>query len=255
MVEQTKVSSLVEYSIQAAFTWIRAEYAKYSSKDLQTFAVTGPSMLRQIPRIQPVDGGNVQTSKLSYPYLLYSLGDISLDTARGGLNKRAFRNIIISKDTVRNRATMTHLRPIKLGIGISFSSSDMTDILRFANVLLLNVPAVSFYMDMKSDHIEPIGVKLNISESFTTPPVNAETPGEAYQFESVLTLDTFMGVEFEQGLIREVVFSVSDTPLAQNETFYSGDIQALAKLSTPLMKQSIKAYDTFNEASARYRDR
>ena len=252
MAQRAKTTSLVEYSIHAMKEWLKAEFAKYSDQALSVAAVTGPSMLRQIPRLQAEDG-QIKTSKLSYPYLLYSLGDLSLDTAKGGLNKRSYRNIVISKDTQTNMITMAHLRPIKLGIGISFNTSDFEAVLQFSNVLLLNAPAVSFYMDMKSQFIEPIGVRLNISESLTTPPVNIETPGEAFQFETVMTLDTYIGVEFEQRMIREVVFSVADVGLSNSNVFYNGP--GLEESATNLILKKIAFTDYYDESNNLYKDR
>jgi len=249
MQQTVKRATILDYSLVAAMKWVEAEFLKYSNggRELGIFPVTGPSMLRQIPRQTTQDG---KPSRLSYPFLLWSLGDLSLDTARGGLNKRMGRDILISKDIDKNLARMANLRPLKVGIGVSFNTSDYNDVLTLSHALLLNAPAISFYMDMKVPQFPPIGIRLNISESLTAPPVNIETPGEAYQFETVLTIDTFIGVEFEQRLIRDVVFRVVDPH--NDAVFFNGDPSDDVDV---LVKRHLRFTDHYDESNIRYRDR
>mgnify|MGYP001551263074 CR=1 FL=1 len=237
---------ILEHALLQTLVWLRETFKEYNSDTTTTLSVhqvTGPSQLRQLT---PVLRQGEREIKLSYPYLLYTIGDFSINTEQGGNNKAQLKDVLMAKDVNSGVATLGDLRRVKVGIGISFCTSDFKQLVSFMEMILDNAPSQSFYMQSE-DFV--VGSKLNISESLSVPPINTETPGEAYQFEATLTLDTFIGKSRTQKLIREIVFRIGHE---NNRPFYNDDP---TKDMQELVYNRIRFTDYFDKSSDRYKDR
>ena len=221
MVEQVQQADIFKYALTQTKMWLSSEYEKYSGNKVTAKIVTGPAALRQISAaLSKPDSDEVKQAKLSYPYLLFAIGDISLDGERNGFNKYSYRQTMQSKDLDAGTAKMLNLRPVKIALGISFNTDSITEIINFTHALLMNAPKVQLLMEASDSNFR-IASTLEIDGSFSTPPVNYETPGDGYQYEGLLILNTYIGVVDTMRLIRKVKFTASN--YNTEDTFFEGE--------------------------------
>lgn len=223
MLKQSEEVLFIKYSLAAFLSWINKEFSKRSPNQLTCKTVTGPAALRQMSAMlsrPDKDSGYYQAlSKLQYPYLLAAIGDISLDETRNGINKRSYHNIVAAKDMQTGVAIAYNLRPVRVGLGIVFNTDNQDDVLSFATSLLMNAPAFSVIFE--SENKFNIGIKIVIDPSLSVPPVNYETPGEAYQFNTVVTLETYIGEIGQLRLIKEFKVSIVNQNIP-SDVLYEG---------------------------------
>ena len=238
---------LLAMSIDLAMKWIVTEFKKVSGKNLTAASVGNRENLREyVNKVRREDG--TQTSKLDYPFLVYLIGDISLNTENGGLNKGDSRaeGFTLNKDVQSSRALHANLRPIKMGIGFNMNSDSLNDIIDFAHVLLMNAPKVVFQINLKDFQI---AVSMNIEPSLQIPEANLESPGVAYPYQGLVTLDTYIGYQSEINLISNMVVKVqhSDKFPITDEVLHNGTIQSL-------IENKIDYTDYFNDDKNPYGD-
>lgn len=238
MLKQREEVVFIKYSLAAFLAWIDREFSKRSSNKLTSKVVTGPAALRQMSAMlsrPDKESPYYQTlSKLQYPYLLAAIGDISLDESRNGLNKRSYRNVVAAKDMQKNVAIAYDIRPVRVGLGIIFNTDNQDDVIAFATSLLMNAPAFSIIFSGENNF--NIGIKIVLDPSVSAPPVNYETPGEAYQFNTVVTLETYIGDIGQLRLIKEFKVSVIDQNEPSN-VLYTGPKEVLMDTTISFIDQ------------------
>ena len=230
--EQREESAFIKYSLAAFMSWIEREFEKRSGKKLTTKTVTGPAALRQMSaQLNRPDreGSDSSTpSKLSYPYLLNAIGDISIDDARNGMNKRAYHKVVLAKDINAGTAIALDVRPVRVGVGVTFNTDNQDDLLAFVAAILMNAP--SFSVIFTGDNDFNIGIEIVLDPNVSAPPINYETPGDAYQFNTVVTLRTFIGDIVTLRLIKEMKVSVINQSM--REEFFVGPKEVLYSKTT-----------------------
>ena len=237
---------IFQFSVNQVILWLKQEFARYSRQELTANIMGSLSNLRDFAS-KSRDEDGTRTDKLSYPYLIAVLGDISLDTDQGAMNKGWGRNrgFTFGKNVETGRASHFSLRPVKVGIGFMFNTDNMDDLLCFTHVLLMNAPRIAFKMEIDGFVID---VGLSIDPSVQIPEQNFDSPGVAYQYQAIVTLTTYIGFESEVGLIKELVFKVVDgnDPNTEEEfTFFKGP-------PVELINKNILYTDYFNTSKNPY---
>lgn len=194
------------------------EFASVTGKQLPVKMVGSRQGLRQA-EVAITDQNN-QLSKLTYPFALMVVADISTDAEKAGFKKnRATNGIMIGRDVNTGTAYFEDLRPVKVGLGINFRTDSLEEVIKLAHVLLMNVPKVAF--TMKGSHDFQVETSITIDPSVSIPETNFETPGEAFSYEFVIILNTYIGYAHEMRLIKELRFNMKDADGEEFE-FYSG---------------------------------
>lgn len=234
-----KQVNFIDFSLAAFAKWMQTTFAEYDDKPLTYSTVSGPAALRQLsPKLEAPDKqqtGYLNKSKLVYPYLLSAIGDISLDGERNGYNRRAYHNLLAGKDMNRNVGLAYTLRPVNVGLGLVFNTDNLSSLLAFSSAIIMNSPAVTVILEGEGG-LE-IGIKIVFDPNITIPSVNYETPGEAYQFNTVVALKTYLGTFNEIRLITGIRVRTIDIN-SQEKDLYTGT-------GEELYSQVIKFTDQF----------
>lgn len=242
LVKQPELVDFISYSLAAFQMWVTKEFSKYnnSSEVLNYHVVSGPAALRQLSsRLNSPDKQStdyISKAPLVYPYLLAAIGDISLDGARNGYNRRAYHQLVVAKDMERNVARAYNLRPVRVGLGMIFNTDNQKALIAFSTSIILNSPAVTAVFEGEGGF--EIGIKMVFDPNVSIPPVNYETPGEAYQFSTVVTLETFVGTISELPLITSIRVKAVDVNRGETDLFNGSGEE--------LMKTTIQFTDQFS---------
>lgn len=213
---KTKViSGVLNFSIVQVMAWLDKEFRSVAGKPLPVKMVGNKHGLRQAEAAftKQNDG-----KSLTYPFALAVIAEISTDEVKAGFKKNHINNgFVVGKNVDNATAIIEDLRPVKVGIGVNFRTSDIQEVILLAHILLMNVPRVGFAM--KGDSGFMIETSVTIDPAVTLPETNFESPGEGFQYEFVLVLNTYVGYASEMKLIRNIVFNTTDN----GEDFWAGD--------------------------------
>lgn len=200
-------SAVFHHSINQTREWLKRSFQAYSGKELLVAQVSNLTSLRQAENEFNQPDGNRE--KLAYPFCLMALGDITLDTDRAGSKKNhANRGYIAQRDLRSHTAEMHNLRPVVVSLGLSFRTDNLDQVLDMAHVFLMSHPAVRFVLRV-GDELRVYN-RLELPASFSTPPMDSQTAGEAYMFETVIMLRTYLGDVFDHRLIANIRYERYD---------------------------------------------
>lgn len=240
-------SPILNISIAQTIKWLREEFKEVSGRDLAAALTGNMQNLREFAsKNREKDGSN--ESKLDYPYAVGAIADISLDSEKGGFNKGFGREkgITVNKDFTKKSATHLVIRPIKLGIGFVFNTDSQEHVIDLAHVLLMEAPKKAFQLSLGDF---TVGVTLNIDPNLQIPEANFSSPGVAYQYQFVLTLETYIGYQGSINLIDSVVVKVKEGETdAYNREIYNGTY-------IDLVTNELNYLDFFSDETTPYEDK
>jgi hypothetical protein len=229
MQEPKKISGVLGFSIRQSLMWLTKELADLTGHTMTYALVGNTSSLREAEQQmedratkQNIEGKYYlgKTDNLSYPFALYSIAEIALDGTRGtGLRKNhAFEGYVTKKYREAGIALVENLRPVTVGLAMNFRTDSMDTVISLAHVLLMAAPKVQFSM-MINDDFE-VQTSMAIDPTITIPQTNMDSPGESFQYEAVLTLNTYIGYSETKHLIKKIAFNrLIDT---EKEPFFAG---------------------------------
>lgn len=187
-------SPFLEASFTAMLAWFEIEYKKYQPSNSEPLTVAAVGNLQDLRKMQDV------TRQIRFPYLAIAFAKLEPDLARGALARR------FNKDYMRvpnaSKAIVRSVIPVKLGFMLQFKTNDLQHILRFAEMMINNLPGPTFFFeDAYGFRVE---CKANFDPSFDLPQADISNPGDAYLVEIPASLTSYTGITFEQGLIHTI---------------------------------------------------
>lgn len=218
MTQETRViSGVLNFSITQVMIWLSREFKLITGTDLPIKMVGNKTALRQADAaLTKANGGEV----LKYPFALAVIADMSTDDTKAGFKKNNVNGgYLVGKNVDAGIGYMENLRPVKVGLGFNFRTDNVNDLIKLAHVLLMNVPKVGFVM--KGEHGFLIETSITIDPSVSLPETNFDSPGEGFQYEFVLILNTYVGYAFETKLIKHITFNTTDSD--KEEEFWAGN--------------------------------
>jgi len=236
--ERKQISGVLSFSIRQATMWLAKELADLTGQTL-TYAIVGNTASLREAEQQMIDRENQQeiagqfyvgkAEKLTYPFALYNLAEISLDGTRGtGLrHNHAFEGYVTKKYRESGIALVENLRPVTVGLAMNFRTDSLDTILSLAHILLMAAPKVAFSMVLNDNFV--VKTTMAIDPTIAIPPTNMDSPGEAFQYEVVLTLETYIGYSEQKHLIKKISFNRTIDTV--EEPFYDGTPEEDLKFS------------------------
>lgn len=208
-------SAYVEASLSIVKLWMAKEYARYSGKLLPVVIAKSSDDFRQMNRIEPRDGSDVAPIET---FAMMSMGSIGLDSDLGIAKRLAGNGVQVGSDRDKGISYHSSLRPVILGYGLAFITTDINNVYMFAETMLNNAPTLAF--DIVNEQGFNVKITLMIEPELTLPPPDADVGG-LYRFETECKIRTYIGVDSTQRLIRRIKVSTiqSDSPHKTNVIF------------------------------------
>lgn len=235
--ENKQISGVLANSIRQATMWLNKEFTDHTGQSMPYAFVGNKASLREAEQQMrdragnPVEGqymvGN--TKKLTYPFTLYNIAEISLDANRpmGLKHNRAFEGFTTKKIPEAGIRFIEDLRPASVGLALNFRTDSIDSLLVLAHILLMAAPKVGFTMLINEEFT--VHTSLSIDPTVAIPETNAESPGEAFQYEAVLVLNTWLGYSGTGPLIKQISFNQEIN--GKNAEFYTGSAESDLRFS------------------------
>lgn len=179
----------------------------------------------------------------SYPYSTITIGNIDIDTDKGGMSKK-FIPVVTGRSENSDMITSTNMVPVKIGLGVNFRTDNLDQVLNLAHILVFNAPRIVLRLSNDSGFVYECGV--SIDPALVIPQADMGYVSKEFRFEFTLILSTWFLREKAMGVIRQVRFEMVDsggvtTPL--------GTFDEITKLT----ERRLNYRDLFDKNSNRYR--
>lgn len=232
-------SLLFKSTIRAFILWLENEWSQYSDTKLGVALVRNMADLRSYER---------STKELIYPFGLMALAQVSVNTERSGYGKR-FQSIVTGVNTESHKAQVQHLTPVKVGLGMTFTTDDMNDMINFIQLCVDNAPGPTLVLQANGSGFA-FESRVSISPDITVPQADLGSPGKPYMLEVSFVINSWMGMIVEQGLIKSVTATYKEATGPKLKTvsvdIVNGDVKDLSI-------QKLEYTDLFDTSSKDYR--
>lgn len=237
-------SGVMKATIAAFINWINTAYTAYGTT-MNTYLVRNIADLRQPGRLKnqsASDEGPVFSKEnkdtVEFPLLRIALGDVSVDETKAGLKPRG--PLMIERSPHRDgSATFDSAIPIRMTMAVKFDSDNMDHVIDFVSMIFHALPKVSFSIAHEGGFVFETSAQLE--SSLTIPQADMSAPGDPYSLETVVILNTYIGLITQGRVIREIKLRVGQQPTRSIPI----EIQTIPILGT----SSIKFYELFDSKS------
>lgn len=146
--------------------------------------------------------------KVTYPYAALVITNIGIDEAKGGLGKR-FLPVVTGRDQKSNRVEISRQIPVRIGLGLTFRADSLDHIINLSHILHFASPRIVLRLTNDYGFLYECG--LSIEPDLTIPQADMGYPSKEFRFETSLVLSAYAIRSREQGVIRNIQFTVTDS--------------------------------------------
>ena len=147
-------------------------------------------------------------SGIQYPYGNLILTNISPVPEMGSFSKKNIP-IVTNRSDNSGKVVISNAIPVKLGIGLSVRSDNLSHIIKLAMILMFSAPKITLMLQAEDSGFT-YNVMLDIDPEMAIPQADMGHPGKEFRFDSTIILTTYMVRSRTQGVIREIRFGIAD---------------------------------------------
>lgn len=200
----SKPVELHQAIVSATVRWLSLKWYDFSvnalDRPLKVAVVDTPNAIRSFRRATGDDA-------LSYPFGLMTLVRLSLDTERGGFNKR-FNNIGLSKDSRDVTAMVRSLTPVKMGLGLSLRTDRLDEVMAFSSMIFNHAPGP--VLVIKDNYSFQYESRLFFDTDIDITEPESSEDGKKFVINFVISANSWDGVITNTPLIRNMQVSFNE---------------------------------------------